>query len=324
MTGDRIPIGRRSVLLGVTAALATPRAIAAQSSGRRPNVSVYTTDPAYRDAIKGVLQERGWVEGRTISFELYPAEGAEANLAQNLAKTPADVLVVGGPSRIRAAMQATSTIPILAIDLESDPVSSGFVKTLARPGGNVSGIWMDVPEISGKQIQFLREVLPTLSRLGVVWDDRVSQLQFAAVQAASRALGVSLHAGALRLAAEVDPVMKRVLAERPQALLLLTSPVVFRVLPRVAELAREHKLASISPFSVYPSAGGLLAYGPDFPAMWRQLGDYVDRVLKGARIADLPVERPSKFTLVVNVKTAKTLGLTLPQPLVLRADEVIQ
>ena len=324
MTGDRTRIGRRSILLGVTAALATPRSIAAQSSGRRPHVSVYTTDPGYRDAIKGVLQERGWVEGRTISFELYPAEGAEAHLAENLAKTPADVIVVGGPSRIQAAMRATSMTPILAIDLESDPVSSGFVKTLARPGGNVSGIWMDVPEISGKQIQFLREVLPGLSRLGVVWDDRVSQLQFAAVQAASRTLGVSLHAGALRLAAEVDAVMKRLLTDRPQAILLLTAPVVFRVLPRIAELARENKLPSISPFSVYPGAGGLLAYGPDFPAMWRQLGDYVDRVLRGARIGDLPIERPTKFTLVVNLKTAKALGLTLPQALVLRADEVIQ
>jgi len=118
--------------------------------------------------------------------------------------------------------------------------------------------------------------------------------------------------------------MKRVQSERPQALLIMTSPVVFRVMARVGELARERRLPSISPFSGYPGAGGLMAYGPDFPSMWRQLGGYVDRVLKGAKIGDLPVERPSKFTLVVNLKTAKTLGLTLPQSLVLRADEVIQ
>jgi putative tryptophan/tyrosine transport system substrate-binding protein len=324
MLGASAPIGRRPVLLGLTAALAAPRSISAQTDVRMPHVAVYTTDRGYRDAIKGVLHERGWVEGRNISFEWYPAEGAETHLAEHLAKTPTNVLVVGGPSRIQAAMRATSTIPILAIDLESDPVSSGFVQTLARPGGNVSGIWMDVPEISGKQIQFLREVVPTISRLGVVWDDRVGQLQFAAVQAASRALGISLRPGALRTAAEIDGVMKQVLAERPQGVLLLTAPVVFRVLPRIAELARDSMVPSTSPFSVYPGAGGLLAYGPDFPSMWRQLGGYVDRVLKGAKIGDLPVERPTKFTLVVNLKTAKALGLTLPQSLVLRADEVIQ
>lgn len=324
MAGVRPRLARRKILLGLTAALAAPRSLAAQPTGRVAHVGLYTTDAGYRDAIVGVLRERGWVEGRNISFAWHPAEGAEAMVGEHLAKTPTDVLVMGGPPRIRAAMRATATIPIIGIDLESDPVASGFVKTLARPGGNVSGIWMDVPEISGKQLEFLREVRPAFSRLGLVWDDRIGALQFAAAQAGCRALGISLHSAVLHTAAEIDGVMARVLAERPQAVLLLTAPVVFRVLARIAELLRQARLPSISPFSVYPSSGGLIAYGPDFPAMWRQLGGYVERVLKGARIGELPVERPSKFSLIVNLKAAKDIGIVLPRSLVLRADEVIQ
>ena len=315
-------ISRRAFLVGVSATLGAPRSALAQS--RLPHIAAYTAAESTRDSIVDGLRERGWVVGRTITFEWYSAEGAEALIGEHLSKRPTDVLVMGGPPRIHAAMRATTTVPIVGIDLESDPVASGFVKTLARPGGNVSGIWMDVPEIAGKQIQFLREVLPTFTRLGVLWDDRINALQLDSAVTASRALGIRVHPAALRAAGEIDTVMKRLLAERPQALLLMTSPVVFRVLGRVGEVCRENRLPSMCPFSSYPGAGGLMAYGPDFPSMWRQLGGYVDRVLRGARIGDLPVERPSKFTLVVNSKTAKALGLTLPPPLVLRADEVIQ
>jgi putative tryptophan/tyrosine transport system substrate-binding protein len=324
MLGGGPTISRRDVLVGISAALAAPRPILAQTPGRPPHVVAYTAAASTRDSIIDGLRERGWVVGRNVTFEWYSEEGAEARIGEHLAKTPTDVLVMGGPLRILAAMRATSTVPIVGIDLESDPVTSGFVKTLARPGGNVSGIWMDVPEIAGKQLQFLREVLPTFTRLGVLSDDRVNKLQVEAATAAGRTLGISLHPAVLHAAAEIDAVMKRLQSERPQALLIMTSPVVFRVMARVGELARESRLPSISPFSGYPGAGGLMAYGPDFPSMWRQLGGYIDRVLKGAKIGDLPVERPSKFTLVINLKTAKALGLTLRQALVLRADEVIQ
>ena len=317
-------ISRRAFLVGASAALGAPRPTFAQTSGRTPHIAAYTAAESTRDAIVDGLRERGWIVGRSITFEWYSAEGAEALVGEHLAKTPTDVLVMGGPPRIQAAMRATTTVPIVGIDLESDPVASGFVKTLARPGGNVSGIWMDVPEIAGKQIQFLREVLPTFTRLGVLWDDRINALQLDSAVTASRGLGIRVNPATLRAAAEIDTVMKRLLAERPQALLLMTSPVVFRVLARVGELCRENRLPSMSPFSSYPGAGGLMAYGPDFPSMWRQLGGYIDRVLRGGRIGDMPVERPSKFTLAVNLKTAKALGLTLPQSLVLRADEVIQ
>jgi putative ABC transport system substrate-binding protein len=319
----RVAITRRTLLAGA-AALVAPVALGAQPTGRPPRVSIYSTTRTWSDAIRQSLTERGWAEGRTITFDWYSSEDSHAHLAEHLTTSPVTVLVVGGPHRVRAAMQVTATIPIIVIDLESDPVAAGFVKTLARPGGNVTGVWMDQPEIAGKQIQFLREALPRLSRLGVLWDDRIGQLQFAQVQMVCRASNLSLHQSALRTADEVDLAVKRLIAERPQGIVLLTAPVVSNGLPRIAELTLQARLPAISPFSTFPGFGGLMAYGPDFPAMWRQIGSYVDRVLKGARAGDLPVERPSKFTFAVNLKTAKTLGLTLPQPLVLRADEVIQ
>jgi putative ABC transport system substrate-binding protein len=314
---------RRVVVVGILATLTAPRGASAQPAARVPRVSIYSAR-AVKDALVAALRERGWLEGSTIAFEWHGAEGSEARIGEHLASVPADVLVMGGPHRIRAAMRATTAIPIIGVDLESDPVANRFVKTLARPGGNVTGIWMDLPELAGKQIQFLREVLPSLNRLGVVWDDRIGLPQFTELQAVSRAANISLLPAALRLTAETDSVMKRLLAERPQAIVLLTAPVVFAALPRLAELAHQSRLPSISPFSPYPASGGLMAYGPDFPALWRQLGGYVDRVLRGARTGNLPVERPSKFSLIVNLKTAKEIGLVLPQSLVLRADEVIR
>lgn len=316
-------VSRRDVVRWTAVSLVAPGRAIAQSVARALRVSIYSA-PAVKDALVAALVERGWVEGSNIVFEWHGAEGSEARIGEHLAVTPADVLVAGGPHRIRAAMGVTTATPIIGVDLESDPVAGGFVKTLARPGGNVTGIWMDLPELAGKQIQFLREVLPSLKRLGVVWDDQIGRPQYTELEAVSRTASISLRPAALRLTTEIDSVMKRLLTSRPQAIVLLTAPVVFASLHRIAELALQSRLPSISPFSPYPSSGGLMAYGPDFPAMWRQLASYVDRVLRGARAGDLPVERPSKFSLIVNLKTAKDIGVVLPQSLVLRADEAIR
>jgi putative ABC transport system substrate-binding protein len=313
---------RRDILLALGAGLAVPRRVTAQPAPRLHRVTVYLGAPVI-DGLVEALRERGWIEGVNLVVDRQSAEGSEARLGEQLAKSPPDLIVAGAPHRIRAAMRATSRIPVIGIDLEADPVASGFVKTLARPGGNVTGIWMDLPELTGKQIQFLREVLPSLQRLGVLWDDRIGQLQFAEIEAIARRLGITLSPVALRQTTEIDGVLKRLVAERPQAVILLTAPVVFLSLRRIAEMTVRSRLPSISPFSPYPGAGGLMAYGPDFPAMWRQLGSYVDRVLRGARPGDLPVERPSKFSLIVNQKTARDMGLSLPESLILRADEVI-
>jgi putative ABC transport system substrate-binding protein len=317
-------LGRREILAGAAAALVAPGVAGAQAPERVVRVSIYAVSPLWRDAIVGVLRDRGWIEGRTIVFEWYGMEGSENRIDEHLAASPPDVLVLGGPLRVRAAMRATRTIPIIGLDLEADPVANGFVRTLARPGGNVSGVWMDLPEIAGKQIQFLREAVPALSRLGVVWDDRIGAPQFTEVEAVCRRTSIGLSAASVHAQADADGAMKRVLGDRPQAILLLTSPTVSNSLARLAELILAARLPSISPFSTFPALGGLIAYGPDFPSMWRQVAHYVDRVLRGAPVGDLPVERPSKFSLIVNLKTAKRIGIVLPRSLVLRADEVVQ
>jgi putative ABC transport system substrate-binding protein len=305
-------------------ALVVSRAGRAQPAPKVRRILLYATADRWREVILVALRERGYVEGRDIAVEWHGEEDNYAHIDEHLAKGPVDALIMGGPALIRAGMKATKTIPIIGIDLESDPVKAGFVKTLARPGGNVSGIWMDLPEIAGKQIEFLREVLPRLSRLGVVWDDQIAQPQLMGSQSAARAVNVSLHQVVLRQAADVDGAMKQLLAAQVQAVLALTSPVVFPAQSRLADLARQNRLPSISPFSTYPAAGGLMAYGPDFPAMWVQVAHYVDRVLKGARVGDLPVERPSKFSLIVNLKAAKALDLTIPSALLARADQVLE
>ena len=317
---------RRAFVSGLATALIVGPTIArAQTTGRLPRVVMYSGTTVWKETVAG-LAELGWVQDRGIVVEWRDPQGDAATEAdlRKWVEQAVDVFVMGGPLRIRAAMTATRTIPIVGIDLESDPVASGFVKSLARPGTNVSGVWMDLPELAGKQLQFLREVVPALRRVGVVWDDRIGKLQLAQAQSAARASNISLYPVSLHGLTEADDAMKRLLVERPQAIVLLTAPSVFTALSRLAALARQHRLPSISPFSTYPASGGLLTYGPDFPTMWRQMAGYVDRILKGAKIADLPVERPAKFVLGVSVQTAKALGVTIPQSLLLRADQVIE
>jgi putative ABC transport system substrate-binding protein len=320
---------RRALLLGLAAAaLGAPRLSNAQTAGRIPRIVIFTGRPATKESVVAGLRDLGWVEGQNVVIEVRLGEAIEGTVLRtellDVVRRPVEVLVMGGPHRIRVAMNVTKTIPIVGIDLESDPVASGFVKSLARPGTNVSGIWMDLPELAGKQLQFLREIVPTLSRVGVVWDERIGGPQFAQAQAAARASHIRLHAVTLHHSAEADDAVKRLLVERPQAILLLTAPAISQALPRLAELARQRRLPSISLFSTYPASGGLIAYGPDFVALYRQTASYVDRILKRAKIGDLPVERPTKFVLNINVKTAKALGLTIPPSLLLRADQVIE
>jgi putative ABC transport system substrate-binding protein len=323
-------VDRRAFILGVTTSVLGPlRWSYAAGAGRVPTVFIHTGQAPTKEAITAGLREVGWVDGQNIVIDVrVRLEGEDeiavrAELARAV-RDRVDVLVMGGPNRIRAAMHATQTIPIVGIDLESDPVASGFVKSLARPGTNASGIWLDVPEIAGKQLQFLREIMPHLTRVGVVWDDRIGGPQFSQTESAATALKIALRSASLHSPANVDEALKRLLGERPQAILLLTAPAISQALPRIAEVARQHRLPSICPFSTYPGAGGLMAYGPDFLVMWRQMASYVDRILKGAKVSELPVERPSKFVLVINVRTARSIGMTIPPSLLRRADQIIE
>ncbi len=315
-------IGRRVFLLGI-ASLSAPRASSGQTSPAR--VLVYTGSMAWRDGIAGGLRDLGWTDGHNIVVEWRHREPLEdPTVVEELRHLHPNVAVLGGPLRIRRAMKVAPSIPLVGIDLESDPVASGFANSLARPGANISGIWLDLPQLAGKQLQFLRELAPTLTRVGVVWDDQIGGPQFAETQSAARTINIKLAAVSLRKAAEADEAMTRLFVERPQAVVVLTSPAIFQAQPRIAELAQQKRLPSISPFSTYPTSGGLMAYGPSFPALWRQAAGYVDRILKGAKVGELPIERPSRFEFIINLKTARALGLTIPHSLLLRADQIIE
>lgn len=323
-------MNRRNALRSLLAlgAAAGPISGFAQEPGKVRRLVLFTTSPLAKGWFAAGMRDLGWIEGRNLATITWEAghQIDEAALRSTLLdrSQPVDVLVIGGALRIRAAMNVTRTVPIVGIDLESDPVASGFAKSLARPGGNASGVWMDMPELVGKHLQLLREAVPRLDRVAVFWDDRFLGPQFAAVEAAARTSNIALSWVAVHKEAEFSGAMEQLLVRQPQALLVLSSPTVFASLPRVAELARDHRLPSICLFSNYADAGGLLSYGPDFSSMYRQLASYVHRIFKGAKVSDLPIERPTKFELAINLKTAKALELTVPRAVLTRADRVIE
>jgi putative ABC transport system substrate-binding protein len=212
----------------------------------------------------------------------------------------------------------------VGIDLENDPVESGLVASLARPGGNFTGLFLDMPEMSGKLLQLLREVLPRATRMAVLWESPLATAQFRATEAAARAAGISLQSIPVEGAEDFGRAFRGATRERASAVILLSSPRVFFQRGQIAEFAMKNRLPTISLFTMFPAAGGLMAYGPNLADMYRRAGFYVGKILKGAKPADLPVERPTKFDLVINVKTAKALGLTIPESVLIRADHVIE
>jgi putative ABC transport system substrate-binding protein len=243
--------------------------------------------------------------------------------ANELIALKCDVIFAAAPYAIQAAMRATSTIPIVGVDLESDPVASGWAASLGRPGGNVTGLFLDLPELGGKQIELLKEAVPTLSRLAVLWDSSVGAVQFRATAAAAGAAGVTLQSLPIQRPEDFKDAFDRATRERLDGMIVLSSPIILGQRLQIVGLALDARLPTISLFTLFPRSGGLMAYGPNLPDMYKRAAAYVDRILKGAKADELPIERPTKFDLVVNLKTAKALGLTIPESFLLRADEVI-
>jgi putative ABC transport system substrate-binding protein len=312
---------RRAFIIGSVAALAAPVPGEAEPV---PRVGFVTTTPALRDAFVGALRRLGYQDGRNIAIDWRPNPDAEARDVEDLVKLKPDCLFLAGPVNLAHGRKLTNTIPIVTIDLESDPVASGVVSSLAHPGGNVTGIFLDFPELAGKQIQFLQELLPALKRLAVMWQDPVAGPQLRAAEAAARAAGIAVIQVAVRAPADLERAVVQAMAAKAQALLVLTGPMLFPNRARIVDDAARHRLPLASVFPGFAQVGGLLGYGPDQAELFIQAATYVDRILKGARAADLPIERPTKFSLVINLKTAKALGLTVPPSLLGRADQLIQ
>jgi putative ABC transport system substrate-binding protein len=275
------------------------------------------------------LRDLGYVEGQNLRTEHRYAEGSDArlrDLAAELAHLPVDVIVAGGSAATRAAQQATRTIPIVMAS-SGDPVGMGFVASLARPEGNITGMSNFVAELPGKQLELLKEAIPQSTRIAVVTNPASpahgSEMEHLAV--AAKALGVHVHVVPLRSRDELAGAFAAMTREGAEALMVLGEPLLLdRIISAIVDLAAQYRLPAIYRWRSHAQAGGLMSYGPNQPAMWQRFAYYVDRLLQGATPADLPVEQPTKFELVINLKTAKGLGITMPPSLLLLADEVIQ
>ncbi|HJR00623.1 MAG TPA: ABC transporter substrate-binding protein [Methylomirabilota bacterium] len=273
------------------------------------------------------LRAAGFVEGANLVIEFRVRAGRTedmSRLAQELVGLGMDAIVAIGPAAVQAAVWATSVIPIVAVDLESDPVAAGFAVSLARPGRNVTGVFLDFPELSGKWIQLLRELVPRLARVAVVWDPSTPGILLKGAQTAARTLRVEMFALEALTAEDFASVFRSAAEKRADAVMVLSSPIFYSARPQIVEGAARHRMPTSMPFPEFAVHGGLLAYGPDIPAMFRQAGDVMVRVLRGARAGDIPLELPARFELVVNRRTAASLGLGLPPSLLARADRVIE
>jgi putative ABC transport system substrate-binding protein len=273
------------------------------------------------------LREAGYVDGQNMLLETRFYAGVLDRIDEftsELVALKCSVILATAPYAVQAVMKATSKIPIVGIDLESDPVANGWVKSLARPGGNLTGFFLDIPELGGKQIELLKEAVPTIARLAVLWDATIGTVQFGATETAARPSGVTLESFPIRNVEDIKDAIERAARERVHGLVVLTSPLIFNQRSQIADLALKTRLPTISLFNSFPKVGGLMAYGPSLALMFKRAASYVDRILSGANPGELPIERPSKFELVINLKTAGALGLTVPPTLLARADEVIE
>ena len=277
--------------------------------------------------MRDTLRELGYIEGRNIVIRERLANGAPerlAALAVELVRTDVDVIVATGPQAVRAAKQATNRIPIVALDLETDPVQSGLAQSLARPGNNMTGCFLDLPELAGKWLELLETAAPTSRPVGVLWDSTSGDWQLTAVRGASRRYGLELFTIAVHRAEDLEAALRKAIDDGLKSVVILSSPITSVGSERLAEFMRISRIPAISPFRAFADRGGLMSYGPDLPGFARLATTYVDKILKGAKPADLPIQQPTKFELVINLKIAKSLGLTIPQSLLLRADDVIQ
>jgi putative ABC transport system substrate-binding protein len=325
-------IERRAFLAGAAALLAAPRTAEAQQAGKLPRVGILLLSDSSQsvvDAFRQGLRELGHVEGQTIALELRWAEGKEEHfprLASELVHLKVDVIFATVAAAAQAAKTATKAIPI--VTAVNDPIAAGFVANVARPGGNITGLSMMSPEVVGKQLELLRQVVPTLSRVAVLGNpaNPGSAPQLRQAEAMAKTLGMRLQPLEARSPSEIDSAFAAMTRERAGALLVLLDPTLARPLQRerIAELAARNRLPTMYALRLYVDAGGLMAYGADIFDLYRRAAIYVDKILKGAKPADLPIEQPTKFELIINLKTAKALGLTIPPSLLLRADRVIE
>jgi len=325
---------RRELLIALGAgALAWTGAARAQAPAKVPRIGLLTvfspSDAAlWHQAFRLGLRDLGWVEGKNISIEYRYAEGRSdrlPDLAADLVRLKVDIIVTGFTSDALVAQKATRAVPIV-VAAAGDLGASGLVGSLARPGGNITGLSAMISELVGKRLELLTEMIPRLSRVAVLWNPQgaTSQLTWKEIQLPARQLGVQLHSLEVRSPDDFDKAFEDATRARAGALFIIPAPVITTNLKRIAGLAAKSRLSSIYQFSEFANAGGLVTYGADRADLYRRAATYVDKILKGAKPGDLPVEQPTRFELGINLKTAKALGITIPQSVLFRADRVTE
>jgi putative ABC transport system substrate-binding protein len=318
------------LLAGATAAW--PLALRAQQAGKIYTVGSLTAGTGA--PIPGIttlgdtLRELGWIEGKNIAFERRYAENRLDRLpalAAELVDLKVDVIVAAGTLAPLAAKRATTTIPIV-MTAAGDPVGSGLVPNLARPGGNVTGLSLMVPDLGGKRLELLKELLPRMSRVAVLWNaaNPYPALVFKETERAAQTLGIEVQSLEVQEPNDFGNAFEAAERHQPDALIMVEDPLTIDFRKQIADFALTHRLPAMNGFRQFVDAGGLMAYGASLSDLLRRAAGYVDKILRGAKPSDLPVEQPTKFELVINLKTAKALGIEIPPMLLARADEVIE
>jgi putative tryptophan/tyrosine transport system substrate-binding protein len=327
-----IQMGRREFVATLGGAAAWPLAARAQQSGKLQTIgfsgqSTLSAESELVAAFTQRLRELGWIEGRTVTIVYRWVEGREdrfAEVADEFVRLKVDVIVTSGTPEVLAAKQATSVIPIVFARV-GDPVANGLVASLARPGGNVTGLSVQSNELAGKRIELLREVVPSLRRVAILANvgNPFSVLELGESQAAARTLGLQVDTLEIRRAEDIAPAFEA-LKGRADALYVCTDGLVNANRIRINTLALGARLPTMHGYREYVEAGGLMSYGANLPDLYRRSADYVDKILRGVKAGDIPVEQPTKFDLIINLTTAKALGLDIPTTVLARANEVIE
>jgi putative ABC transport system substrate-binding protein len=313
--------------------LLAPFAAEAQSPSKAHRIGfLWNASPSLThhllEAFRHGLYERGYMEGKDLTIENRYAEGNPdllPGLAAELVGLQVEIIVTSGSQAIQAVKHATSTIPVV-MAVSGDPVETGFVTSLARPGGNLTGLSLVAPELSGKRLELLKETVPAISHVAVLVNpaNLLTAAQMRETQRAAQALQVQLHLVEVRGSQDLDNAFSAIRSMRADAIIMLLDPIFISQRTRMVELTATSRLPAMYGFREDAEGGALMAYGPNFPDMFRRAATYVDKILKGAKPADLPVEQPTKYELVLNLKTARALGLTFPPHLLVWADKVIQ
>jgi putative ABC transport system substrate-binding protein len=324
------PRGGRSSIASIVALLfvLAPLLAEAQAGGKVWRVGILATaNPRVYDNSISELRRLGYVDGQNLAVELRSADGKSERLpalAAELVRAGVDVIIAGGTeASVQAVRQATTTIPVVIVGIDYDPIAQGYGASLARPGGNVTGVFFQQRELTAKRMELLREAFPRLTRVAILWDPSATD-QFKAADSAARSLGLRVQSLEIQNPDGFPNAFATAAKERADAVFVVTTAVFFRERAQLSKLAVERRLPAVYALREYVEAGGLMSYGANLPEMFRRAGGYVDRIFKGAKPGDLPMEQPTKFELVINAKTATVLRLTIPPSVLVRADQLIQ